>query len=109
MPIELVAVTVNVYGVRLVRPVTEHDVVALVHVWPAFDVAVYEVIAAPPSDVVVQLTVVDALPPDVAETPVGASGFVMAIIICGSSVMEMTALPSVVAIVKRVGMMPITE
>ena len=93
----------------LVRLVTEHDVVALVHVWPAFDVAVYEVIAEPPSDGAVQLTVVEELPPEVAETPVGASGFVMAIMICGSSVMDITARPSVVGIVKRVGMMPITE
>jgi hypothetical protein len=32
VPIEFVAVTVNVYGVPFVRPVTEHEVVALEHV-----------------------------------------------------------------------------
>jgi hypothetical protein len=49
-------------------------------------VAVYAVIAEPPSDGAVQLTVVEAFPPEVAVTPVGASGCVMAMMICGSSV-----------------------
>jgi hypothetical protein len=67
------------------------------------------VIVEPPSEGAVQLTVVDALPPDVAETPVGASGLVIAIMICGSSVIEITALPLAVAVVRRVGVTPITE
>ena len=65
----------------LERPVTEQVVVVLLHVCPVFEVAVYELIGDPPSDGAVQLRVEEALPPDVAVTPVGASGLVIAIII----------------------------
>ena len=66
-------------------------------------------IEEPPSEGAIQLTVDDEPPPAVAETPVGASGFVMAMMIWGSSVIDMTAIPSVVAVVRRVGVTPITE
>jgi hypothetical protein len=71
--------------------------------------AVYEVITEPPSDGAVQLTVVEAFSPDVAETPVGASGLVIAMMICGSSVIEMIALPSDAAVPNKVVVVPITE
>jgi hypothetical protein len=95
--------------VPFVRPDTEHDVVVEVQLWPAFDVAVYAVIEEPPSDGAVQLTVVEAFSPDAAETPVGASGLVIAMMICGSSVIEMIALPSAAAVPNKVVVVPITE
>ena len=49
-PLVLVAVTVNVYSVPLVSPVTSHDVDAVSQVWlPGVAVTVYPVIDAPPS------------------------------------------------------------
>ena len=94
----------------LLKPVTWHEVVAVVQLWPAFETAVYEITAEPPSFAgAVQETVETVLPPDVAETPVGASGLVMAIMICGSSVIEMTALPSDAATPSGVTVLPITE
>ena len=40
IPTPLVAVTVNVYDVASSKPVTVQLVVALVHVWPPFEVTV---------------------------------------------------------------------
>jgi hypothetical protein len=81
-----------------------------VQLWPALDVAVYEVTAEPPSFAgAVQETVETVFPPVVAVTEVGASGLVIAIIICGSSVIEMTALPSTAATPRSVVLVPITE
>ena len=51
VPMALVAVTVKVYAVPLVRPVTVQVVVvplAVVHVWPPLEVTVYLVIDEPP-------------------------------------------------------------
>jgi len=58
VPTPLVAVTVNVYGVPLVRPVTVQPVVAVVQVKPPGDeVAVYPVMVDPPLEAgAVQLT-----------------------------------------------------
>jgi hypothetical protein len=109
VPIELVAVTVNVYEVASESPVTEHDVVTEEHVWPEFDVAVYEVIAEPPSDGAVQLTVEDLLAPVVALTPVGASDFVIAMYTSGSSRILTVTLPSVVAVPSNVDSLPTSE
>ena len=47
---------------------------------PGEEVTVYEVIGDPFDEGAVQLTVVEAFPPDVAETPVGASGLVAGVI-----------------------------
>jgi hypothetical protein len=49
VPTELVAVTINVYAVPLVRPLTVIGLAVAVPVrLPGFDVAVYPVIVAPP-------------------------------------------------------------
>jgi hypothetical protein len=88
----------------------EHEVVELEHVCPAFDVAVYPVIAEPPSYGALQLTVVDAFPPDVAEIPVGASGLVIATlarIITGSLVMYVVMDPLVVAVPRLTRVEPV--
>jgi len=78
VPAEFVAVTVNVYAVLVVNPVT---VIALLHVaevnvpvlLPGFDVAVYVVIVAPPLDPgAVQATVTDVALATVAVPIVGA-------------------------------------
>ena len=51
VPTEFVAVTVKVYAVPLVRPVTVTDVPVVVAVTPpGADVAVYSVIGVPPSE-----------------------------------------------------------
>ncbi len=51
VPAALVAVTVKVYEVPSVRPVTVHDVVLVVQVLPPTDeVTVYPVMARPPLD-----------------------------------------------------------
>src|SRR5664279_857708 len=81
VPLALVAVTVNVYAVPLVNPVTvvlvpggvPVIVVAVCAVDPTNGVIVYRVIALPPLAGAVQVTVADALPA-VADTPVGARG-----------------------------------
>jgi hypothetical protein len=76
VPTELVALTVNVYDVPFVRPVTVQGDVAHVPVCPPEDVAVYERIVAPPLlPGGVKLTVACALPA-VALPIVGASGTV---------------------------------
>ena len=83
-PAALVAITVNVYAVPLVRPVNvqERDAV-LMHdagaVTAGDEVTVYPVIALPPLDAgAVQVTTDDALATD-PETPVGASGVVIGV------------------------------
>lgn len=82
VPAELVAVTVNVYAVPAFKPV-----IAIVPLpaWkidpvipPGEEVAVYEVIVAPPSDAgAVNETFAVVAPVDVAVTDVGASGTVV--------------------------------
>jgi hypothetical protein len=75
-PAPLAAVTVNVYAVPLVRPLTDVDSVPppTVTTSPAFDRTVYDVIALPPVEAGAdQLTVALALWP-MALTPVGAPG-----------------------------------
>jgi hypothetical protein len=82
VPLAFVAVTVKVYAVPFVRPVTVVDVpgglpvsvTAVCAVGPANGVTVYLVIELPPLfDGAVQLTVADWFPA-VAVTPVGAPG-----------------------------------
>ena len=49
VPIGLVAVTVNVYAVPLLRPLMVHDTVpVVVQVWPPLEVTEYPVMARPP-------------------------------------------------------------
>ena len=83
-PIALVATTVTLYSIRLVRPVMMQEVaVALVAVQVKIlvlscAVAVYVVMALPPvsiPDNAVQLTVISPFPAT-ADTPVGARGTV---------------------------------
>jgi hypothetical protein len=77
IPARFVAVTVNVYSVPLVRPVTVQVVaVVVVHVRPpGLEVTVYRVITRPPSlKGAVQLTTEMVLAADVAETFVGGPG-----------------------------------
>jgi hypothetical protein len=74
-----VAVTVNVYEVPLVRPATVQEVDEadeVVQVFdPGDDVTVYPVIADIPSSAGADHETTDwALPEEVADTPVGASG-----------------------------------
>jgi hypothetical protein len=76
VPAAFVAVTVKVYAVPFVRPVTVHGEVAQVPVCPPEDVAVYEMIAEPPLLAGgVKVTAACALPP-VAVPIVGAPGTV---------------------------------
>jgi hypothetical protein len=74
-PALFVAVTVKVYAIPFVRPVT---VIGLAPVWvipPGFEVAVYELMELPPLERGgVKLTFADPLPATVAETPVGGPG-----------------------------------
>jgi hypothetical protein len=80
-PTALVAVTVNVYAVPLVSPLTVAEVdeplavVVACAVLPMYGVTVYEVIGLPPSPGAAQVTVALASPA-VALTPVGAPGAV---------------------------------
>jgi len=91
-PLAFIALTVNVYGVPLVRPWTVHEVVEVLQVRPPGDeVAVYPVMGLPPSDPgAVQDTVAVALPA-VADTPVGASGTVDGV--TGADAVEGELLP----------------
>ena len=75
VPAAFVAVTVNVYAVPLVSPVTVIGLAAPIAVIPpGFDVTVYPVIALPPSEVgAVNVTVASALPA-VAVPMVGLCG-----------------------------------
>jgi len=77
-PLAFVAVTVNVYEVPFVRPVTVQVVVAVVQVnEPGVEVTVYELIAAPPVETgAAHDTTDDAFPAPVALTAVGAPGTV---------------------------------
>jgi hypothetical protein len=76
VPAELVALTVNVYAVPLVSPVTVIGLAVPVTVWPAEDVTVYPVIVLPPLDAgALKDTVAWALPA-AADTLVGAPGTV---------------------------------
>jgi len=76
VPDTFVAVTANVYDVPFARPVTLHEVVAVVHVnEPGAEITVYELIAAPPFETgAVQDTTDDAFTALVAPTEVGAPG-----------------------------------
>jgi len=79
VPDTFVAVTVNVYGVPLARPVTEQLVAPLAtHVAPPGDaVTVYELIAAPPLLAGADHDTTDReFSADVADRPVGAPGTV---------------------------------
>ena len=76
VPALFVAVTVNVYGVPFVNPVTVHDSAPVVeHVAPSGDaVTVYPVIGEPPTKVgAVHDTATEPLPAT-PDTPVGAAG-----------------------------------
>ena len=74
VPAAFVAVTVNVYEVPLVRPVTVQLVVAVVQVnEPGDEVTVYPVIAEPPEEAAVHDTVTCVLP-ELPDTEVGAPG-----------------------------------
>jgi hypothetical protein len=77
LPAELVATTVKVYAVPLVRPVTVIGDAEPVPVSdPGLEVTVYPVMVEPPLDIGgVKLTVACAFPA-VADTPVGAPGTV---------------------------------
>ncbi len=82
-PTAFAAVTVNVYVVPFVRPVTTVEVAGGVPVTvvgvcataPTNGVTAYEVIGLPPSTGATQLTVAEVSPAE-ADTPVGASGTV---------------------------------
>src|SRR5450631_72845 len=78
VPAALVAVTVNVYAVRLARPVTVAVVDPAVEVVcpPGAAVTVYPVIGEPPSLVGAVHDTTAWLFPAVADTPVGAPGTV---------------------------------
>jgi hypothetical protein len=75
-PTPLVAVTVNVYAVPLARPATVQGEVAHVPVCPPDDVAVYAVIAAPPSLAGAENAMLACAAPAVAVPMVGAPGTV---------------------------------
>jgi len=70
------AFTLNRYDVPFTKPVTRHEVELVVQVNPpGFDVTVYPLIAAPPSDTgATQVTTDWPFPPLVADTPLGAPG-----------------------------------
>ena len=77
VPAALVAVTVNVYAVPLVRPVTAHDVVAVVQVEPPDEaVTVYEVMGAPPVENGADQETNTEESAEAPETPVGIPGTV---------------------------------
>ncbi len=77
VPAKLVAVTENVYDVRFARPVTTIGEPGPLAMRPPGDeVAVYEVIAAPPSDAGGEKVTVACWLAGAAVTPVGASGAV---------------------------------
>lgn len=78
VPMALVAVTVKVYDIPLVSPVTVHEVLpVVVQVIPDEEVTLYPVIGRPPFEPGgVQETTDCPLANDVAVTPVGAPGVV---------------------------------
>jgi len=77
LPALLVAITVNVYGVPLLNPVTVAlvpDEVAVI--LPGLDVTVYKVIAFPPLELGADHDTATCVSPLVPDTPVGALGTV---------------------------------
>ena len=75
VPMEFVAVTVKVYAVPLVRPVTVTDVPVVVAVIsPGAEVAVYSVIGLPPSEAGAVHETIAETSVGIADTSVGASG-----------------------------------
>ena len=110
VPAELVAVTVKVYAVPLVSPVTVIGDDAPVAVRPpGEDVTVYPVIAAPPVFAgAVKLTVAPPLLP-VAETPVGAPG-AMAAGVTADEALEAAPVPmALVAVTVKVYAVPLVS
>jgi hypothetical protein len=88
VPIGFVAVTLNVYEVPFVSPVTTHlrPLSLVLHLkLPGVDVTVEFVTAVPPFDVRFQETVDWPFSLLVADTPLGASGAVLAIAYTGAS------------------------
>jgi hypothetical protein len=81
VPKEFVAVTVNVYVVPFVSPVTVMGVVPPVALCPSFDVTVYRVIVVPPVFTGAVNEIVACPLPPIAITFVGASGILSGIII----------------------------
>ena len=84
VPAELVALTVNVYAVPAVKPVIAIVPLPACEIVPVTppgeEVAVYEVIAAPPLDAgTVKETFAVVAPVDAAVTEVGAPGAVVAL------------------------------
>lgn len=75
VPNAFVAVTLKVYAVPLVKPVTVMGLEVPVVIKPVFAVTVYDVIGLPFETGAVKLTVALALPAD-AVTPIGAPGAV---------------------------------
>jgi hypothetical protein len=74
-PAALVAITLNVYEVPLVKPFTVHEVVVVVQVNPpGDDVTVYPVIALPPLEPGAVQPTTDEVLATIPETPVGAPG-----------------------------------
>ena len=109
LPLALVAWTVNVYAVPLVRPVTViGDPAELALMPPGFDVAVYEVIGEPPSDAGgVNVTVACALPA-VAVPMVGAPGTAAGVALFDA--LESAPLPTVlVALTLHVYAVPLVK
>jgi hypothetical protein len=75
VPMEFVAVTVKVYAVPFVRPVTVTEVPVVVAVTPpGSDVTVYSVTVLPPSSNGAFQVTVACFAPDVAFTSMGAVG-----------------------------------
>jgi hypothetical protein len=93
-PSPLVALTVKVYGVPLVRPLTVQLVPALVQVkLPGDDVTVYPVMVEPPVEAdAVHDTTELALAFDVALTPVGAEATVAGVTLLEAA--ELALLPA---------------
>jgi hypothetical protein len=99
LPAPFVAVTVKVYLMPLVRPLTVHDVVELVQVLPpGLDVTVYSVIELPPSDAGTDHETNDCPSSfDEADTPVGAPGFMAGV--AGADASDTAPVPAMVVAV----------
>ena len=97
VPATFVAVTVNIYAVPLVRPVTVQErAPVVVHVRPpGLAVTVYAVIAAPPFAAgAVHDTTLSASAALVADTPVGAPGTVASMPLTATGVELLVVEPS---------------
>jgi hypothetical protein len=100
-PTALLAVTVNVYAVPLVSPLTVAEVADAFDTWtgafavdPTYGVTVYPVIALPPlSDGALQLTCAE-LDAGIAPTPVGAVGTLAAVGVTAFDGAEAAAVPA---------------